>query len=167
MNDSVAEGIVAAVERDKALFSPKTVKYLYKVCLFLSRRCCSMSNACGLPFCLLYLGNNHTQNLLHVAFSFLKTSQKKNMKKKGNILLWSFKCQKRKLVLWFLLASVGDLYIFHPPITLFKCPNACTKYCTWSVHYLLKKYFSILNAAWIFLSMLPQSTERSSLNSSF
>lgn len=167
MNDSVAEGIVAAVERDKASFSPKTVKYLYKVCLFLSRRCCSISNVCGLPFCLLYLGNNQRQNLGMLHFLFWRHRKKKYMKKKGNILLWSFKCQKRKLVLWLLWASVGDLYIFHPPITLFKCPNACTKYCTWSVHYLLKKYFSILNVAWIFLSMLPQSTGRLSLNSSF
>ena len=55
MNDFVAEGIVAAEERDKALFSPQAVKYLYKVCPFLSRRCCSISNVCGLPLCLLYL----------------------------------------------------------------------------------------------------------------
>ena len=77
MNDFVAEGIVEAEERDKALFSPQAVKYLYKVCPLLSRRCCSISNVCGLPLCLLYLGNNQTKNLLHVAFSFLKTSQKK------------------------------------------------------------------------------------------
>ena len=31
-----------------SLSSPKTGKYIYKVCLFLPRRCCSISNVCGL-----------------------------------------------------------------------------------------------------------------------
>ena len=108
MNDSVAEGIVAAVERDKALFSPKTVKYLYKVCLFLSRRCCSISNACGLPFCLLYLGNNQTQNLLHVAFSFLKTSQKKYEKEREHFAL-VFQVSEKKTRLVILVSKCRRL----------------------------------------------------------
>lgn len=109
MNDSVAEGIVAAVERDKALFSPKTVKYLYKVCLFLSRRCCSISNTCGLPFCLLYLGNNQTQNLLHVAFSFLKTSQKKKYEKEREHFALVFQVSEKKTRLVILVSKCRRL----------------------------------------------------------
>ena len=153
MNDSVAEGIVAAVERDKASFSPQTVKHLYKVCLSLSRRCCSISNVCGLPFCLLYLGNNQTQNLLHVAFSFLKTSQKNIYiyEKEREHFSLVIRVSEKKIRLVTLVSKCRRLvYIFHPPITLFKYPNACTKFCAWSVHCLLKKYFPILNVGWIF-----------------